>query len=97
MTGCRSRCHRPRTYAVATILGMERLTEAGRQIVAFVIDARGQIQGYQTKNQLDPSEDRFYEPGKTRRVFDFASHSIRTRALSIGVSAHVAARLWAAR
>src|SRR2546425_3379913 len=28
-----------RTYAVATILGMERLTEAGRQIVAFIIDA----------------------------------------------------------
>ena len=47
-----------RTYAVATILGMERLTEAGRQIAAFVIDARGQIQGCQTKNQLDPTEDR---------------------------------------
>src|SRR5439155_10412301 len=30
-----------RTYAVATILGMERLTEAGRQIAAFVIDAQG--------------------------------------------------------
>ena len=27
-----------RTYAVATILGMERLTEAGRQIVAVVIE-----------------------------------------------------------
>ena len=50
------------TYAVATILGMERLTEAGRQIVAFVIDARGQIQGYQTKNQLDPTEDQFLCP-----------------------------------
>src|SRR5216117_3427314 len=52
-----------RTYAVATILGTERLTEAGRQIAAFVIDARGQIQGYQTKNQLDRTEDRFYVPG----------------------------------
>src|ERR1700726_205145 len=41
-----------RTCAVATILGMERLTEGGRQIVAVVIDAHGQIQGYQTKNQL---------------------------------------------
>lgn len=41
-----------RTHAVAT-----RLTEAGRQIVAFVIDSLGQIQGYQTKNQLDPTED----------------------------------------
>src|SRR3982075_2393259 len=41
-------------HKVATILGMERLTEAGRQIVAVVIDATGQIQGIQTKNQLDP-------------------------------------------
>jgi len=59
-----------RTYAVATILGMERLTEAGRQIVACVIDARGQMQGYQTKNQLDPTEDQFYVPGHTRRLFE---------------------------
>jgi len=58
-----------RTYAVATILGMERLTQAGRQIVAYVVDAQGQIQGYQTKNQLDPSEDQFYVPGNTRRLF----------------------------
>jgi predicted amidohydrolase len=49
---------------------MERLTEAGRQIVAFVIDARGQTQGVQTKNQLDPTEDRFYVPGTTRRLFE---------------------------
>jgi len=59
-----------RTYAVATILGMERLTDAGRQIAAFVIDARGQVQGYQTKNQLDPTEDQFYLPGNTRRLFE---------------------------
>jgi predicted amidohydrolase len=59
-----------RTFAVATILGMERLDGAGRQIVAYVIDAGGQIQGWQTKNQLDPSEDRFYVPGNTRRLFE---------------------------
>lgn len=59
-----------RAYKVATILGMERLTNAGRQIVALVIDARGQIQGYQTKNQLDPTEDQFYVPGNTRRLFE---------------------------
>src|SRR5262245_12552724 len=58
------------TYAVATILGMERITAAGRQIAAFVIDARGQMQGYQTKNQLDPTEDRFYVPGNTRHLFE---------------------------
>jgi N-carbamoylputrescine amidase len=59
-----------RTYSVATILGMERLTEAGRQIAAFVIDAQGELQGYQTKNQIDPTEDRFYVPGDTRRLFE---------------------------
>ncbi len=59
-----------RAHAVATILGMERHAEAGRQIVAVVIDAQGQIQGCQTKNQLDPSEDRFYVPGTTRRLFE---------------------------
>jgi len=58
-----------RTYAVTTILSMERVTDAGRQIAAFVIDADGQLQGYQTKNQLDPSEDAFYVPGNTRRLF----------------------------
>jgi len=59
-----------RTYAVATILGMERLTAAGRQIAAYVIDASGRIQGYQTKNQIDPTEDEFYVPGNTRQLFE---------------------------
>jgi predicted amidohydrolase len=59
-----------RTYAVTTILGMERLTEAGRQIVAVVIGAQGQIEGCQTKNQLDPTEDQFYVPGNTRQLFE---------------------------
>jgi predicted amidohydrolase len=62
--------HLARTYAVATILGLERLTGAGRQIAAFVIDAEGKIQGYQTKNQLAPAEDQFYVPGNTRRLFE---------------------------
>ncbi len=59
-----------RMYAVATILGMERVTMAGRQIAAFVIDAQGRLRGYQTKNQIDPTEDRFYAPGNTRRLFE---------------------------
>lgn len=57
-------------YGVATILGMERVTRAGRQIAAFVIDAQGRVQGYQTKNQLDPTEDQFYVPGSNRRLFE---------------------------
>jgi predicted amidohydrolase len=59
-----------RAYKVATILGTERFTDAGRQIAAYVFDARGELQGYQTKNQLDPSEDKFYVPGDARRLFE---------------------------
>jgi predicted amidohydrolase len=59
-----------RAYAVATILGMEHITDAGRQIGAFVLDARGQLLGIQTKNQIAPSEDPFYVPGNTRRLFE---------------------------
>ena len=59
-----------RKYRVATILGMERITEAGRENVAVVIDPKSGIQGYQTKNQLAPSEDAYYVPGSTRRIFE---------------------------
>jgi len=59
-----------RDNAIATIVGMERPTASGPQIVAYVIDADGAIQGYQTKNQLDPGEDPCYVPGNTRRIFE---------------------------
>jgi predicted amidohydrolase len=59
-----------RTYSITTVFGTERLTDAGRQIAAYVFDAEGRIQGYQTKNQLDPTEDKFYVPGDTRRLFE---------------------------
>src|SRR5438128_7586942 len=58
-----------RMYKVAAILGMENITDAGRQVAAFVIEATGRVQGHQTKKQLDPTEDRFYVPGNTRRLF----------------------------
>ncbi len=58
------------TYKIATILGMERVTAAGRQVAAFVVDAQGQVQGYQTKNQLAPTEDAYYVPGHTRQLFE---------------------------
>jgi predicted amidohydrolase len=57
-------------YQIAVILGMERRVDTGRQIVAAVIDAGGKLLGFQTKNQLDPSEDRFYVPGATRQLFE---------------------------
>jgi predicted amidohydrolase len=59
-----------RTYKIATILGMERVTNAGRQIAAAVFDANGELEGFQTKNQLDPTEEAGYVPGHTRRLFE---------------------------
>jgi N-carbamoylputrescine amidase len=59
-----------RGYRVATILGMERITDAGRQIVAVVIDREGRILGYQTKTQIAPSEDPYYVPGNSRQLFE---------------------------
>jgi predicted amidohydrolase len=59
-----------REYGVAVILGMERITDAGRQIAAAVFDSEGALLGFQTKNQLDPSEEPLYVPGDTRQVFE---------------------------
>ncbi len=59
-----------RAHGVAVVMGMERITDAGRQIAACVTDGEGRIVGWQTKNQLDPTEDRFYVPGTTRRLFE---------------------------
>lgn len=59
-----------RKHGVATILGMEHITDAGRQIASFVIDASGQVQGYQAKTQLDPTEDAGYVAGTSRRLFE---------------------------
>src|SRR5262245_31951858 len=54
-----------REFGLAVILGTERLADAGRQIAAYVFDALGRVLGYQTKNQIDPSEDPYYVPGNT--------------------------------
>jgi len=59
-----------RKHALATIIGMERITGAGRQIAAAVFDAGGELVGWQSKNQLDPSEEWYYVPGDTRRLFE---------------------------
>lgn len=55
---------------IATILCIERFVPSGSQIAAYVIDARGELLGVQTKNQLDPSEDPFYVPGEGRQLFE---------------------------
>lgn len=62
--------HYAKTFKVAVIMGMERLTEKGREIVVAVFDAQGRLLGFQTKNQIDPTEDPYYVPGTTRQLFE---------------------------
>ena len=38
--------------------------------VAFVIANTGEVLGYQAKNQLDPSEDERWIPGRKREIFE---------------------------
>jgi predicted amidohydrolase len=59
-----------RAHRVATVLGMEWIADAGRQIASVVFGADGELQGVQTKNQLDPTEEPLYVPGHARRIFE---------------------------
>jgi len=59
-----------RRHNIAAVLGMEWHTAVGWHIAAVVIDAHGRLVGVQTKNQLDPTEEAHYVPGRTRRLFE---------------------------
>ena len=58
-----------RRAGVVTIVGTERPTAAGREIVAVVLDADGTRLGDQVKTQIDPSEEPAYVAGSGRRTF----------------------------
>ncbi len=56
--------------AVAIILPMDWY-EAGKFLnVAFVISPTGEVLGYQSKNQLDPTEDNTWDAGTVRKLFE---------------------------
>lgn len=61
-----------RKARVVTIVGTERLTNAGREIVSVVLGADGARLGEQAKTQIDPTEEADYVPGSGRRVFTAA-------------------------
>lgn len=63
---CKIACY----YSINIIMPMDWYTSAGLQNVAFVISAQGEILGYQSKNQLDPSEDNIWVPGTERHIFE---------------------------
>jgi len=57
---------------VATIVGAERPTPAGREIISVLFDGDGSRLGEQVKTQIDPSEEPAYVAGIGRRVFTTA-------------------------
>ena len=57
-------------YKMAIVLPMDWYAEGRLMNVAFVISSSGEILGYQTKNQLDPSEDELWIPGVSRSIFE---------------------------
>lgn len=63
-------CRIASNYAIAIIVPMDWHSPEGLLNVAYVVSAKGEILGYQTKNQLDPTEDNFWIPGKERSIFE---------------------------
>lgn len=61
-----------RRARVVTIVGTERPTPAGREILSVVLGADGTRLGEQAKTQIDPTEAPHYIPGTGRRVFTAA-------------------------
>jgi len=61
-----------RRVRVVTIVGTERPTSAGREILAVVFGADGTRLGEQTKTQIDPTEEPHYISGTDRRLFTAA-------------------------
>lgn len=65
-----SACQLAAEHHIAIILPMDWYTPKGLLNLAHVISPKGVIMGYQTKNQLDPSEDDIWVPGTERSVFE---------------------------
>jgi predicted amidohydrolase len=56
--------------SVAVIIPMDWYHPDGLLNLAYVISSTGEVLGYQTKNQLDPSEDNIWIPGTGRTIFE---------------------------
>jgi predicted amidohydrolase len=56
--------------SIAIIVPMD--WHMNKQLVnlAYVVSGKGEILGYQTKNQLDPTEDNIWIPGTDRYIFE---------------------------
>jgi predicted amidohydrolase len=59
-------------YSIAVVLPMNWYLGNDFYNLVHVISAEGKVLGYQTKNQLDPSEDTRWIPGTERSLFEVA-------------------------
>ncbi|SEN74859.1 Predicted amidohydrolase [Mucilaginibacter gossypiicola] len=55
---------------IAVVMPMDWYGDTGLLNIAHVISQTGDVLGYQTKNQLDPSEDTIWVPGTQRNIFE---------------------------
>ncbi|HVZ95536.1 MAG TPA: carbon-nitrogen hydrolase family protein [Chitinophagaceae bacterium] len=55
---------------IAIILPMDWFMDENMLNVAFVISSTGKVLGFQSKNQLDPSEDNIWIAGTERKLFE---------------------------
>ncbi|MFX0113846.1 MAG: carbon-nitrogen hydrolase family protein [Candidatus Hodarchaeota archaeon] len=62
-------CTASKRYGVAIIFPTEWETQLGLHNIAFVVSETGEVLGYQTKNQLPPSEEEYYVPDGKRTIF----------------------------
>jgi predicted amidohydrolase len=56
--------------SIAVIIPMDWYHNGDLLNIAHVISNTGEVLGYQTKNQLDPTEDSIWTPGTERRIFE---------------------------
>jgi len=63
-------CEMAAENSIAVIIPMDWYHPDGLLNLAYVISATGEVLGYQTKNQLDPSEDNIWIPGTERSIFE---------------------------
>ena len=62
-------CQIAKENKIAIIVPMDWYVDDKLVNLAHVISANGEVLGYQTKNQLDPSEDNIWIPGTERNIF----------------------------
>ncbi len=63
-------CEIARENSIAIIIPMDWHSPEGILNIAHVISAKGDVLGFQTKNQLDPSEDNLWIHGTERNIFE---------------------------